>query len=198
MARPDLAAREESIYRNKKRESQTHGIAKTAALAAIPYSGLTNKLMPFLESALPADLALKGIKKISPRLGKILEAGKTEGLDLKEGIDFFKNNLQRQPEQNKEDQGTIKKYSDKLFQFLRDQIGKGRSPLEAGALAQNMKEFRDPIKKIQKDLQRNWSDILTDEFGEGVMNNPSEQEQPQESDNWEDTIIQKMQALRSM
>lgn len=193
MARTDREAAEEYISRSRRQEGLAKKAVGTAAALAAPYTSMGSKLLPFLNKALPTGLAMKGIEKISPELANILKSGSKLGLDVNEGLEFFKDQVTQETNQPAE---TIKKYSDKLFQFLKNQIGAGRSPLEAGALAQNMKEFKQPIQKMQKDLQRNWSDILTDEFGEGVIN--KEREQPQESDNWEDTIIQKMQALRSM
>lgn len=68
-----------------------------------------------------------------------------------------------QPQQ----QNIIAQYSDQLRAFLDEQIGQGRSPLEAGALAQLHEKFKGPISQMEKDYKTNFSSILEATYGSG-------------------------------
>jgi len=49
------------------------------------------KIFPFLSGYVPDDLALKGISKINPSLGKFLTNGLTKGLSLATGLEYLRN-----------------------------------------------------------------------------------------------------------
>lgn len=198
--RSDTRLLEKTLEERERKKGLLKTGAELAGGTALSFAGgaAAAKFLPYLSEFMPIDLAVKGISKYSPKLGKILKNAPKYGFDTEEVLGYLRENSMPSGEDQQQEISPIQKYSEKLFSFLKEQIGGGRSPLEAGALAQNMKEFMQPIQKMQKDLQRNWSDILTEEFGEGVMNKEPSQQQPQESNNWEDSIIQKMQALRNM
>ena len=59
----------------------------------------------------------------------------------------------------------IAQYSPELSAFLEEQIQSGRDPLEAGAIAQSSGKYQSVIQKMQKDLKRKFSDILSEIYG---------------------------------
>jgi hypothetical protein len=182
--RPDeLAAISEIEMAKSKNQDIKKGLkfaanVGTAALGvgtAVAGAKGLSKVLPFLNEFIPAELALKGISKISPELGKFLKTGQSMGLDLKSGLDFLNNKLKSQA--STEQKNIIAQYSDELNNFLQDYINKGRTPLEAGALAQLDPKFKNVIKKIEQDHKTNFSSILQSIFGQ---ENPQTEKQPQQ------------------
>jgi len=49
------------------------------------------KILPFLDDYIPDDLALKGISKVSPKIGSFLKRGLTKGLPLAGGLQFLRS-----------------------------------------------------------------------------------------------------------
>lgn len=56
------------------------------------------KLAPFLDEFLPEDYAVRGIEKISPKIGKFLKNGMQKGLPIAGGLDFLRRGLGRAQE----------------------------------------------------------------------------------------------------
>ena len=169
--RPDEQATDAKIEQAQGRDRNIgRGLKTVGALgAAVVGGGIASKVMPFLNQYIPAELAMKGINKVSPRLGEFLQKGMSKGLNLKEGLEFIKNSFKPKQEPEKEERNIIQKYSPELFEFLNGHIQKGRSPLEAGALAtlgDEGKKFSQIIKKIEKDHKTPWSGILKTIFGQ--------------------------------
>lgn len=179
--RPDERVLEEEVKRN---ERFNQGL-KTAGKAALQVGttaagfGLSSKILPFLSELIPADLALKGINKISPAVGSFLKKGMSNGLDLKEGFDFLKEKFQPKAEPAKQDRNIIQQYSPELFQFIDGKIKEGLSPLQAGAVASSQKQFQDVIKKMKKDHKADFADILQTVFGTAEQPQSQMQQPPQ-------------------
>lgn len=51
------------------------------------------KIVPFLNEHIPEDLAVKGLNKISPKLGGFLKKGIASGLPIASGLEFIRNGL---------------------------------------------------------------------------------------------------------
>ena len=182
--RPDELAAQSQIERAQGRDRMIKSGLKTAAgIGLAAASPLASKIAPFLSSYVPVDLAVKGINKISPQLGNFLKKGMEKGLDVKEGLNYIKENMmggsenEGRQEPAKEGKNIIQQYSPQLFQFLKDLIGKGQNPLQAGAIAQNNKQFSQTIKKMMKDHKMNWSDIIQGIFGSGETAQPQQTQQ---------------------
>ncbi len=101
--RPDEKAAAHDIEKSHKFNKLLKKGVKTAGGLAIAATGvgISSKLLPFLNELIPADLALKGISKVSPKIGEFLNNGLKAGLDLKSGFEFLKDKIQ--PEEKKED-----------------------------------------------------------------------------------------------
>lgn len=181
--RPDEEAAQEEIRRDQKFRQNIQKSVKTAGtLTGVGIAGaLSSKIAPFLSQYIPTDLAMKGINKVSPKLGEFLRKGQAMGLDVREGIDFIKNKITPK-EINKpiENRNIIEQYSPELFQFINNEIQKGKSPLEAGELALNQENFIKIIQKIMADHKAPFSSILKTVFGGSDLAQTNGQTQKQQ------------------
>lgn len=176
--RPD----ERALQSENERSVSSDALLKKGSKAAMGIAtaatgiGLSSRLAPFLNELIPTDLAIKGISKISPQVGAYLKKGMDQGLNVKDGINFLKENLSQSQSQNApQQQNIIAQYDDKLHAFIDNEIKQGRSPLEAGAIARTKKEFEKSIKQIEKDHNTNWSSILESIYGS--VQQPQQQNQ---------------------
>lgn len=153
--RPDERASQAQIERehgfNKaiKRTGQT----ALSLAAGVTGAGLASKLLPFLGGVIPIDLAIKGISKISPKLGDFLNQGMKQGLDVKEGLQFIKNKIL--PEDEKQSSGPLD-----VDQILNQAEAKGlqmgqqqsQAPQQGGGidpqLMQIMQQLQNSMKKL--------------------------------------------------
>lgn len=181
--RSDEQANEAEIERDKRlRSGIGKSIAATGSLAtASVASPLASKIMPFLNQYIPSALAVKGIERVSPKLGSFLRKGKDMGLDIEEGLNFFKEKFSsdKSNEPAKENRNIIQQYSPELHQFIDQQVKSGRSAIEAGAIAQADKRFSGIINKLSKDHKTPWSNILESVYGQAQSSNDSATNQQQ-------------------
>ena len=205
--RPDEEAEQSEIERDQKLRgyrdkglSLAGNIGSTAVAGGIAVAGgkLASRILPLLNEYVPTELALKGINKISPKLGSFLRKGLDSGLDARDGLNFIKDHLSKgaeQPEQaqaaQQPSQGNIiAQYDDELNAFMENEIAKGRAPLEAGAIARTKDKFRKSIEKMEKDHKSNWSRIIESTFGEGEKpRKEKEQRGSQEKSNNSDEAL---------
>lgn len=191
--RPDEIAAQADIEKSGRQTQSLKSGLKTAAniatglagagIAAKTASSLSTKIMPFLNKYIPVDMAINGISKVSPEIGGLLKKGVEKGLNIEDGLDFLKGQVEKKSSPAKDQRNIIEQYSPELFSFLKEQIGQGKSPIEAGALAQIPKsKFSSVIKKIEDDNKTNWSSIIQSVFGQSQgdinqnKNNPSDTE----------------------
>jgi len=160
------------------RRAETAQNALNSGVSAIAGAYGLSQVMPFLSEYVPENLAFKGISKVFPPLGKFLKQGMEEGLTLKSGLDYVRGEASK--EQAKESKNIIEQYSPELHQFIQEQIKKGISPLQAGAIAQagiKGKNFESAIKKMVKDHKTDFSTILQTIYGQGQQ---AQQQAPQQ------------------
>lgn len=189
---PYQAANEEM----RRRGEQPVNVLKTAgslALSAAPaYAGakvlsgvgakIGERIKTFLNEYIPQDLAIKGLSKIDPRLGKFVQKAMDEGYDFDELKDFIKEKAEGKQEKAKDDRNIIQQYSPELHEFISQEVSKGRSPVEAAALAQNNSKFAKIVDKLSKDHKTPWSQIVEGVYGSGQYGgavNPVQQAQQQ-------------------
>lgn len=197
-------------YQEASEEIKRQGLAplkalKTgASLAATTAGGgaLFNKVMPFLSQYIPQELAIKGLSKINPGFGKFINNTLNAGHDFEEIKDFIKEKAEEsQAQQTPKQQNIIQQYDDKLNAFIDSEIQKGRTPLEAGALARVSGKFDKAIKQMEKDHKANFSDIIEATYGSPQQANPAQsqpQQQAQTSQGGIDPkLLQIMQSIRS-
>lgn len=196
MAEISYTGKQESVLRpdeevrrvKQERTKNIEGTLKTGLGTALNVgtslagAGLASKVLPFLSEYIPTSLAIKGINKISPKLGKMLMQGEKMGLDPKEGLNFIKEKMEpKKQEQVKEHRNIIQQYSPELHQFILNKIKEGRTPTEAGALAmlgeKGTKAFKSIIDKITQQHKTPFQSILESIYGNGQTAQP-QQEQP--------------------
>lgn len=153
------------------------------AATAIGGSAILNKIAPFLSEYLPQDLAIKGLSKIDPRLGKFANKALSSGYEFSDVKNFLGEKIKEgQPkEPPKEERNIIEQYSPELHQFIDQEVKNGRELLQAGALAQNDKRFAKIIDKLSKDHKTPWSNILQSVYGAGQQAQTQQTQQTQAS-----------------
>lgn len=185
--RPDEKAAQSEIEREKRFDTSIKKGTKaavglgTAALGA----QVSSKIMPFLNKYIPADLAVKGISKISPKIGEYLKKGKAMGLDIDEGLDFIRSKMEKPTENQQEEENpqqnlsVIEQYSAPLYEYIKKLIENGSSPAEAAAKSKKFldKKQLEIINKIEKDHKTDWLNIVESIFGKGETAHPQQQMQ---------------------
>ena len=58
---------------------------------------LTSRILPLLNEYIPEEMALRGISKISPKMGSFLQNGLAAGLPLSAGLNFIREKLSKSP-----------------------------------------------------------------------------------------------------
>jgi len=152
------------------------GVASAAGgkLASVLAGRVGALLSPYISEGMFS----KGLEKIDPRFGKFIKGALKEGYDIDEIKDFIGEKVKKTQaaEQPQEKGNIVAQYSPELHQFILDQIQQGRSPVEAGALAQleskGAKGFKSVIDKITKDHKAPWSAILQTVYGQGQEAQP--------------------------
>jgi hypothetical protein len=169
-----------------------------------------NKLIPsigaMINQFVPDNMAIAGLKKIDSRFGKFIEGAMSEGYTFDEVRQFLGDKINDTVKnQAKQEKNIIEQYSPELFQFIQDQIGRGRSPIEAGAIAQSNNKFLPAIKKMEKDNKANWSSILESVFGTAQQprqqmspDMQSQQMQSQQQSPAMQTLVQLLQKSQAM
>lgn len=93
--RPDeQSSQTRSQASNERDKKYKTGVKSAVSIAStVAGVGAAHKILPFLSSFIPFDLALKGISKVSPKIGDFLKRGMESGLDAKEGLEFLRQGL---------------------------------------------------------------------------------------------------------
>ena len=162
MMRPDERAHASEIERDQRfRQGVRRGIGTAVGVAS---GAASARIMPFLSEHLPMDLAMKGLRKVAPSVADFLQKGQSAGLDIKQGIDFVKQKLPPSEEPKQESRNLIEQHSPELHQFITQEMKKGRSHIEAGALAK-IQGFEKVIDKLKKEHKTTWEEILDAVYG---------------------------------
>jgi hypothetical protein len=177
--RPSERAADAEIERSQKLNKSVKtgiGIAGTALSA-----GVASKLTPFLSEYIPTDLAIKGISKISPKLGDFLQRGLSQGLDAKEGLGYIKDNFSKSDKKMAANQkGIIKQYSPELYQFISEQIQNGIPPIQAATSALKSGKFKKAITDMILHHKTPFSSIIESDFGTAQQPQQQGSQQPQQ------------------
>lgn len=169
-------------------------ISKKAALTAVGsaagYLGLSSlkgilpKIQAFVSDFLPEKISSQGLKSVDPRMKNFIDKAEEEGYDFSEIKSFIKQKLNKEEPINKVKENPIQKYSSDLHDFIVQEIGKGRSPLQAGALAEmgvGGKNFNQVIGKLKKDLNSTWANIVESVYGSSQQAQPQQPQSPQQA-----------------
>lgn len=147
------------------------GLTALGGGAASVGSKAVSKLLPaigaMISKYVPENIAKAGLEKIDPRLGKFVKGAESEGYNFDEIRQNISERLEQSQQAQKppEQKNLIEQSSPNLHKFIVDQIQQGRSPIEAGALAEMSGKFKKEIKELIKQHKAPWSSIIESVFG---------------------------------
>lgn len=189
-----------------KRQGQfPHRLAKEAVPAAIGLGTtfaagkLASRVLPMLSQYVPQDLAIKGLNKIDPRFGKFIEKAIGAGESFDEIKDFIGGKAQEGAAI--ENQNVIKKYDDKLHEFLKKNIEElGLTPAQAVGLIDIYPQHKKNIEKLEKDYKVPFISLVEQVYGKGEKGKQSQQQAPEQMQQQgtnpaREQLMQAMQAL---
>jgi hypothetical protein len=139
------------------------GVTVASSVAApLAAAGAATKVLALTNRFVPQDLAIKGLSKIDPRYGNFINKAISAGKSFDEVREFISGKAEEglSSTQAANSRNVIEQYSPELHQFISSEIQKGKSPLEAGALAQLQDPFKKIIKKLSEDHKTPFSSIL--------------------------------------
>ena len=147
--------------------------------AKILGSGITSRILPLLNKHIPEDLAMKGLKKVDPKLHDFANLAKEYGNSFDSIKEFIEEKVTSDDsKKSPSGKNIIQKYSPELFQEITDLIQKGNSPI--GAASSVVKKHMKTIKQIQKDYKVDWLDLVESIFGKGDIAGQGMQGQQQQ------------------
>lgn len=128
--RPEREASEELIYQSE--------LPKRVIKKGLGAAGVIAGIAPFLSDKLPLDLAYKGISKLFPSLGKLLNKGMQSGLTLASGIEFLREKLgsKEQKQQSEKKENEVSR---------RDQINEMKKKQQKEPIQPKQQSFADDI-----------------------------------------------------
>ncbi len=160
--RPDERASQHEIEKANKRDQALGKGAKSALSIATTVAGFgaASKILPFLSEHIPVDMAIKGISKLSPKIGNFLKRGMSSGLDVKEGLDYLRDKLnpkKEEPEIEPEEvkkQEAVKKFNEHVKKKSLVDEEQERFDRSYGKQSQQIgpgqKALLEEIKKLQQ------------------------------------------------
>lgn len=200
--RPDEEASKKEIERSKNMNRNAASLATSVAGGAALFgSGIVKNILPLLSEYVPAELAMKGINKISPKLGEYLRKGQESGLDIKEGLNFLRDKIQGEPQKKEMVQAgnIIGQFSPELQEFVEEKLKQGMSTDQASAVARVDSKFSPLLPRIEKQANMKFSEILRHMYGEQEAQQaqaaPMQQEQAQSGADWNQIMQMAQQFL---
>lgn len=157
--------------------------AGAAHLGAKALAKITPAVGALISKYVPDNLSMAGLNKINPGFGKFIQGALDAGHTYDEIRGFISEKVEKSQNQiNSNKKNIIEQHSPELHQFIEQEIQKGRSPLQAGALAvqeqKGGKGFRSVIEKLVKQHKTDWPSILEAVYG---ASNAQKENAPQQS-----------------
>lgn len=171
---PYQRANEEQIRQRDAPINALKQVGSAAASLGTAYAGgavassLAEKVLPMLSKYIPQDLAMKGLNKIDPRLGKFVQKAMDNGESFDDAKAFIEEKAAPAAQEKKEG-NIIKQYSPSLYQYIKDMIDQGNSPLNAALKAKkNLTALgaKKAIKDIEKDHKIKFEEVVESIFGQ--------------------------------
>lgn len=188
--RPDEKSTNAQIEKSRGRDQAVKSGLKAAAsaLTGAGAIGLSSKIAPFLSQYISPEIAVKGISKVSPKIGEFLQKGMAMGLPVQEGLDFVKENLGGVKQDIKKGSGpkninVLGQFSPELQQFVEEKIQSGKSPDHAAALAMNQAELSDIVRGVEAKTKKRFTEFVREIYegkavdqgqSQAALQNPSQ------------------------
>lgn len=177
--RPDELARDTEVERfDRLGRYGEAGVAAAelaggAAIGSAALSGgkYLSKILPFLNKYVPQDLSLKGISKVSPKLGNFLKSGMASGLTLDSGLDFLRQYAEKDGEEGEAAvdamaDNPLWRFSKKLAKFVDDAFKIGHTLDEVlGMTTSPGNKFQKEIKHVEKSIGMPFRELLRSIYG---------------------------------
>lgn len=120
------------------------------------------KLTPFLSNLIPSSLAVKGISKINPTMGKFIKGAMDQGASSEEAIEFIKEKVQPKSSQSK---NIIEEFAPEVHELLVDKVGQGLKPLAVAFQLSQDPKLKSVIRGLEKKTGKAFSDLVSSIFG---------------------------------
>lgn len=155
---------------SEESNKQSYRPLQAAGVAAIPLAkaAFGGKIMSLINKHIPEGLALKGLSKLDPRLGKFMALGQELGHSYDELKSFLGEKVEKGEEQQKakDSRNIIEKESPELHQFISNEVKKGVNPIKASAAAYFGKKYEKAINNLEKQHKMKFQDIVRQIYGE--------------------------------
>lgn len=192
-------------YQEASKEIQRQGEAPLKALKGAASAGLSlagggailNKITPFLNKFIPSDIAIKGLSKINPSLGKFLKGSLGQGHDLDEVMGFIKDKVGIKDQENteKKQKNLIEEHAPEVHEILKDRIGQGLKPMAVAYQIAKEGKFSKQIADLQKKTGKGFGELVTAIFGgEEPQQKQADQQQSAQPQQMQQTQQQPQQA----
>jgi len=181
----------EEIQRQKRAPGE---LLQNVGETALSYTGgglVARRVLPFLSRFVPGDLAMKGLSKISPSMGKFIGAALGAGQSPDEVKEFIAGKV-KDEEKEKSQRNIVQQHDPELHTYIKDYMGKGKSFLWAGQQALKHGRFKMAIDKMKKTYKVPWEEILNSVYG--MMQPDERQEQSAQAPPMEQPQTQPQQA----
>lgn len=185
----------EAIKRQKSEPIElVSNIAKGATSFGASAYGLhgASRLLAFINPNLPKNLAIKGISKVNPTVGKFLNHAVNNGFSPEEALGFVGEKLtsnersaeaglspsgfplQKSSKSSSSQKNLIEEHAPEIHEILIDKIGQGLQPLAVAAQLASESKFKKKISELQKKTGSKFEDLVASIFGK---ENPAAREQ---------------------
>lgn len=178
-------------YQEASNESnkQSYRPFQAAATTALPLgkAAFGGKIMSLINKHIPEGLAIKGLSKIDPRLGKFMSLGQEMGHSYDELKSFLGDKVQEGEKQTaaKEERNIIEQVSPELHRHISDEVKKGMNPIKAAAGAIFGKKYEKVIEKLEKQYKMPFQELVRQLYGSGDRALPKEGFAQQETERFE-------------
>jgi hypothetical protein len=142
-----------------------------ASLGAKSMSRIVPAVGALISKYVPDNILTAGLSKLDPRLGTFMQGAIDAGYSHDDIRDFMGEKIEKSQEQKPatDKKNIIEMHSPELHKFITEHMKKGRTHIEAGALAQmegkETKHFKSIIKKLEQEHKTPWSSILEAVYG---------------------------------
>lgn len=182
---PYQAATEET-RRQAQVPKKLLGHAATAAASIAVGGPLVSRILPLINKFVPGELMRKGLSKVEPRIGKFVDTAINNGFSLDDVRSFMEEKFspkqeQQEPEQQQSNplQDFETTYPD-IAQGLANTMQQGQSPQAAAGILKTSSAFGKQIKKLEKEIGKNFVDYIVELFGPMMQQNQGQQMQQQQ------------------
>lgn len=150
-AQPYQKASEE-IQRQQKLPGE---VLKNVASAGATIAGggaILGRIAPFLNRMIPADLAIKGLTKINPQLGKFIGGAMAAGYTAENALDIVREKTGEEEPETSSPLDEAEQVAPGLIGYIKEAIKNGMSPENALFIAggpQNKERYKEEINRLE-------------------------------------------------